>query len=55
MKYSKNLLIIAVQLKIIKGGFTQNFNKNHKARLLLMLSRPRRVAPPLEFLNEFMN
>ena len=36
MKYSKNLLIIAVQLKIIKGGFTQNFNKNRKARLLLM-------------------
>ena len=37
MKYSKNLLIIAVQLKIIKGGFTQNFYKNHKARLLLMI------------------
>ena len=37
MEYSKNLLIIAVQLKIIKGGFTQNFDKNNKARLLLMI------------------
>ena len=36
MKYSKKRLIIAVQLKIIKEGFDQNIDKNHKARLLLM-------------------
>ena len=36
MKYSKKRLIISVQLKIIKGGFDQNFDKNRKARLLLM-------------------
>jgi len=37
MQKSKNLIIIAVQKKIIKAGFTRNLCASTKARLLLIL------------------
>jgi hypothetical protein len=36
MKNRKNLIIIAVQQKIIKAGFTRNIYISLKARLLLI-------------------
>ena len=51
----QNQIILSVQQKIIKGGFTRINDTRPKARLLLILIRPRRVAPPLESVNEFMN